>query len=128
MQIPDKVMKRVFLQVRAGLEPGEYRLTPQPVPLVFIHGVGAAGLTPFEIVIQEMAVGEVRALHLGKEELTSFFGTFYPLVMQELTCLLPPENLHLEVTFVKACDADDRDIVKAMSSSLASCNCGCNCS
>jgi len=132
MQIPDKMMKQIVLSVMAGTVPDDYDLTPQPVSMTFIYGVGAGGLTPFEIFLRDMVPGETRELQLSNTDLEPFLGCHYALLIQRMGCHPRPEECYLRFTFEEVNEAENRDIVKAISHSLAKggCGggCGCGCS
>lgn len=129
METPDKVMKKVVLDIEAGVAVGAYGLTPAAVQLEFIYGAGSGGLTQFELFLADMGIDERRKLQLDGGALERFFGGQYRLLCQALGLLVQPETLYLLLQLRSCSEAEPREIVQAMARSMSggSCGGGCGC-
>lgn len=127
-------MQKISLTLVAGTEPGGSSFTPEPVPFEFVYGVGANGMTPFELAFQERSTGDRIRLVVKKEEAVAFFGRFLGPVTKAAKISLIPPTTCLDLTVDAIGKADDSEIVKALAGSLGegghggcggSCGCGC---
>ena len=124
---PDKMMKRIVVNVEAGLTSDNFALTPEEVPLKFIYGTSSDGLTPFENFLDDMDVGASKELRLAGSDLRSFFGCHSFQIMQDLKMQSQPEVVYLRVRLAACDEVEPREIVKAISKTVAHGNCGGGC-
>lgn len=131
MTAPDKVMKKISLSLLAGNTAETYSLTPSAVFLGFIFGAGSAGLTPLEVSLNDMGLGESKAIRLSSKEIEQFFGRLFISFRQAVGLHIFPETLFLRIELKSCTEAEPREIVQAMAKSLdhggcgGSCGCGC---
>lgn len=125
-------LKKVRLAILAGSEPGKHSLTAIPVNFEFIYGIGAEGLEPFEVVLDDKCVGEHVVLTLAADEAPQFFGRYFGSIRQLLGLHLLPPHLSLHMTVTLVADADNWEVVQALAKSTGhggcggSCDCGCS--
>ena len=125
-------LKKVTLAVQAGGARGSFSLTPAPVTLDFIYGVGSDGLSSFEVALGERSPGEVVSFSVLNTDAADFFGNLYLPLRQTIGLHLPPTTLFLQLEIKAVEDADNREVVKALAGSLShscgggSCDCGCS--
>ncbi len=117
-------LKRVFLTLTAGSEPGKEDLTPEPFLFSFIYGVGSEGLCPFEYEIAERGEGDEVRFSLGKTESGAFFCHLMPMLHDFFPRNPSSETLHLNAVIRKVENADSREVVREMAK-LAECGDSC---
>jgi hypothetical protein len=123
-------LKKVRLTVLAGSKVGEYRLTPSPVVFEFLYGIGADGLTPFEMTLGEKKPGDNLTVTVAAGEASMFFGRLLGSIRNLLGLQLFPTTLSLQMTVTAVNDAENREVVQALARSTGhgcdgSCDCGC---
>ncbi len=119
-------LKRVRLSVHAGTAPDSNDLTPEPVELEFIFGLGTSGMTPFEYELSDKHEGDRFSLSLRPEDIPMFFE-------HQCICLprLPAnaDTYYLTITIDKVSDVSASEVVKALAESTGcgggDCGCGC---
>jgi len=123
------MMKRITVNVEAGLASDNYSLTPEGKSLNFIYGTNSEGLTPFEVFLDDMDIGANKELRLAGAELRSFFGCHSPQLLQDFKMQLQPEVVFFRVRLMACDEVDSREIVKAISKTVGhgSCGGGCGC-
>lgn len=130
MSSPDKALKRLKISILAGAEQDTFNLTPAPVQLEFIFGIETE-LTPMELAISNMQLGESTSVRLTSDELKPFLGSQYAQFSQKTTFHLIPPILFLQLTLQESAETSPKDVVKAMAQSIGhggcggACGCGC---
>lgn len=128
----DKVVSNISLSLLAGDNPETYNLSPAPVSFDFIFGIETSGLTPFELILNEMRTGESTSIELAGNDLESFFGNLFQSFCKVISLHHIPDILFLQVTLEKCAEASPREIVQAMAKSVGhggcggGCGCGCH--
>ncbi len=94
----------------------------------FISGIGAEGLTPFEMALAGKPLGQCLTLSIGKNQPTAFFEHLWTPLKTVLQTE-PPFDLQLEIKSVTA--PTDRELVRALAEKAeadgCSCGGGCGC-
>ncbi len=121
----EKMMKKISLNLIAGSAPESSSFTPSPVVLEFIFGAGSAGLTPFEIALDGMQVGERLSLKLATHEWISYFGHHYAPIREKLGLLIIPDTLFLEAELTAQSEPSAREVVQYMAKAMSQGGCGC---
>ncbi len=94
----------------------------------FITGIGAEGLTPFEMALAGKQPGECLTLPVGKNQPTEFFEHLWT-PLKTVIQTEPPFDLQLEIKSVTA--PTNRELVRALAEKAeangCSCGGGCGC-
>lgn len=93
-------------------------------PFVFIYGVGASGITPFEKALYGKGVGDRIRLDVHPSTICETIGHL-ELPLNKPSGIMAPVSL--EVTVVDVVRAQDREVVKAMADGGNCSDCGCGC-
>jgi len=116
-----EALKKITLLIEAGTTSEFMDLTPQPFEFDFIYGLGAKGLTPLELQLEDKAVGDEVRLQMSREYMPDF--------LQHL--ILPPINIpeDLNTVFLKfqileVLPADQREVIKTLAE-IADCGDDC---
>lgn len=125
----DKSMKNISLSLLVGSEAGTYSLTPSPVSLSFIYGIGAVGMPPLEKILKEMDIGESVNVELTSQEVSSFFGPLAMPFRQIISMPILPEKLFISIKLQGCTEPSTREVVNSMARSVRhnSCGGGCDC-
>jgi len=116
-------LQKVALQIEAGTDSETPDLTPEPLEVDFVFGIGATGLTPFEYQLAAKSAGDVVRLRVSPENWREHFGHI------SLPGLPPPaleSEVHLTVRVQQVRTAEGREVVKALAA-MAECGSGCDC-
>jgi hypothetical protein len=119
------MMQKISLNLIAGSEPDSFSFTPSPVAMDFIFGAGSAGLTPFEVALNGVQVGEKISLRLTAKEMVSYLGHQHASLCQKLGLLLFPETLFLEVELSAISEPSAREVVQYLAKATSHGGCGC---
>ncbi len=120
-------LKKVGLKIRAGDGKDGYMFSSAE-PFVFIFGVASEGLSAFEVLLDGKGVGEKVTLTAEQSELAGVFGHLYRPLMEFLGLAVQPRRLHLDITVSDIDDAQEKEIIRAMTAALGrSCGGGCDC-
>ncbi len=125
MLSPEKMMKKLTLNLVAGSAPGSSSFTPSPATIQFIFGAGSAGLTPFEVALNGVQVAERISLKLSSNELALYFGHHYAPICEKLGLLIIPDTLFLEVELTSQSEPSAREVVQYMAKAMSHGGCGC---
>jgi hypothetical protein len=104
-------LKRVHILIQAGTSPKADDLTSGFVGMEFVFGVGAHGLTPFEMQLAGKEVGQRLDFQIPAEGLNVFFGHIFPPFRRLPD---PPEKVLLVVQIDGITQAEPREVVKAL--------------
>lgn len=116
-------LTKVSLSLAAGRAADRMDLTPDPLPLTFVCGIGKEGLTPFECELSEAPAGESVSFSVPRHQLDSFFEhIFLPL-----PALDHVETIHFNVRVERVSAPSSREVIKAMAEAAEGCSCGCGC-
>jgi hypothetical protein len=124
-------LKKVGLAILAGHTPGQFNLTPSPMALEFLYGIGSDGLTPFEVTLGGKAEGDTLTVKVSADDAPQFFGHFFPPLRQALGLHLLPAEICLDLKVTAVTDAENREVVQALARAAGhggcggSCGCGC---
>lgn len=118
-------MKKITLSLLAGSAPDTYSLTPSAVSLEFIYGAGSAGVTPLEIALAEMKVGDCTEVKLATMELEPFWGNLFVPFRQAVGLHILPAILYLRIGLEACSEPSPREVVHYMAQSLHHGGCGC---
>ena len=115
-------MTRVTFDLSATAGPAD------PFPVANTHaaivGIGSAGMTPFETLLMDKAVGETVSATLPPENLPAFFGhlSIRPPVVPDSA-----ETITLVVSIRDIARPDARETIRAMAALAEGCGGGCGC-
>ena len=118
-----KPLHAIRLVVLAGTRPGAGDLTPDPLDLEFIFGLGVQGLTPFESLLEGMPLGGEKALELSRAAVPTTFLNLTPFFI-ELADRQDPLYLTVKIAGIRP--AESREVIRAMAR-LAECGDDCCC-
>lgn len=109
-------LKKISLMLEAGTGPGKTDLTAKPIPFEFIFGVGAQGLSPFELELADRKEGDGLSIPVKREEQSDFFQHLF------VPALTMPEStgaFYLKVKILKVSESDPKEVIKAMAEAAA---------
>jgi len=116
-------LNKVSISLAAGRANGRSDLTPEPISITFVYGIGKEGLTPFEYELSGISSGGSTQFHLARHEVDAFF--------EHLDLPLPATDAEEIIYFTARVDhvspASSREVIKAMAEVSGSCSCGCGC-
>ncbi len=118
-----KPLHAIRLEVLAGSRPGARDLTPDPVTVEFIFGLGVQGLSPFESLLEGMPAGGETRLELKREVVPTTFLNLTPYFI-ELADRQNPLFLTVKVADIRP--AQSREVIRAMARQ-AECGDDCCC-
>lgn len=131
MELQEKALKRLDIELAAGGNRNSHNLTPSPVAFSFIYGI-ETDLTPFERTLSPFNVGDSATIELPGSELQSYFGSLYGTLIDRIGMHILPTKIFLEVTLRNCSETTPKEVVQAMARATAhgSCGggCGCGCS
>jgi hypothetical protein len=116
-------MTKVAITLEAGRAPERMDLTPSPLPLTFVYGIGKAGMTPFEYELSETPPGGSVSFSVAGHELDAFSEHLCP----PLPPADPEETIHFKVRIDNVAVPSGRELIKAMADMAGGCSCGCGC-
>jgi hypothetical protein len=124
-----ELMKRVKLTFQAGSAAGAADLPLPRSDFDFIFGIGSAGLTPFESLLDQRTETEKMAFRLSAAEAGPFFGHLAPPVAE---LFADRDEVYFNVSIAGIETPAPREIIKAMAEMAAhghgaGCDCGCGC-
>ena len=105
-----------------------------PLHLDFIYGTASNGLSPFEIDLHDKSASERLEKRVPGTKIHEYFGTLAKKVFRAHHFPILPESFVVKIRIVSVQDSDEKDIVKAIASSLShgcghgngGCDCGCS--
>jgi hypothetical protein len=118
-------MKMVTVEITEGRDADQAGLVPEPLEERFIFGIGASGLSPFEMILSGRTVGETVNFSVPAAAQFEFFGHVIP------PCLQPPkgvQTLHYTARVKAIRPADGKEVIKALAAQTGcgdGCDCGC---
>lgn len=131
MTLQDKAVKRLEIELLAGGNRDSYNLTPAPLVLSFIFGIETE-LTPFELALSSLKIGETVTAEISGSELQSYFGSLYGAFIELTRMQVRPARLFMSLTLQNLSDPTPKEVVQAMAKAggQGSCggSCGCGCS
>lgn len=98
----------------------------------FIFGIASPGLSSFEQQLYNKSVADVVSVSVPKTLAAEYFGHIYQHLRQLFGSSAEPDVLDLRFTVVSVQQSQGKEIIKAMSRSLAhscggsGCDCGCS--
>ena len=116
-------LTKISLILTAGSAKDRMDLTPDPLPLSFIYGIGKTGLTPFEAALANKSRGESIAFQVERARLPAFFEHIRP----PLTRWGDADMLHFNIRIEDISAVSGREMVSAMAAMAEGCSCGCGC-
>ena len=118
-----KPLHAIRLAVLAGSRAGAGDLTPEPLELEFIFGLGVQGLTPFERLLEGLPLGGEKALELPRASVPTTFLNLTPFFI-ELADRQDPLFLTVRIAGIRP--AESREVIRAMAR-MAECGDDCCC-
>ena len=114
-------LKKVTITIEAGTSPESMDITSEPADFVFIFGLGASGLTPFEY--------ELANKHCDEEVILRIYPRDIPVIFAHLDLPFFHQQPELDSFFLKTRIEDvqpatGRELIKAMAA-MAECGDGC---
>jgi len=114
-------LRKIRIWVQSGKTPTNMDLTPDPVPLEFVFGVGSEGLSPFEYRLAGKRPGDILTIAMDAGEAGAAFGRLqFPLHVM-------PQNLsrfYMRVSVEAVSPASNKEVIQAMAD-MAKCEHGC---
>ena len=122
-------LKRLKLELKAGPTSEGLPNAPPAPELAFIFGIGTAGLTPFECLLNRHPAGDEIEFRVPAPETAVFFGHLAPLVGP---LGADGDEAHFSVRIVAVETPAPREVIKAMAEMAShghgtGCDCGCGC-
>ena len=122
-------LKRLKLGLRAGPTAEGLPNAPPTLELGFIFGIGTAGLTPFECLLNHRLAGDEIEVRVPGPEAAVFFGHLAPLVGSPG---VDGDEVHFSVRILAVEAPAPREVIKAMAEMAShghgtGCDCGCGC-
>jgi len=109
-------LKKIRLVLEAGTGPGKTDLTAEPIPLEFVFGVGAQGLSSFEFALSDKKEGDVFSIPVKREEQADFFQHLF---VPALTMPQSTGAFYLKVEILKVSESNPKEVIKAMAEAAA---------
>jgi len=116
-----KPLHTISLEVLAGSSPGARDLTPDPLTLEFIFGLGVQGLSPFERLLEGLPAGDETRIELKREVVPTTFLNLTPFII-ELADRQDPLFLTVKVADIRP--AESREVIRTMARMV---ECGDDC-
>lgn len=114
-------MKRVKLGVRAGSRDDKLDIAASPIQLEFIFGLGKNGLSPLELGLEGLTVGEEIVFKLKPGDFSRIFEHIpAPSFILPAGC----DVLYMHMQVQELSPADPRDVIREMASQSG---CGDDC-
>jgi hypothetical protein len=104
-------LSKISLILEAGTEPGKTDLSNGPIALEFILGAGSQGLCPIEFQLTNKKEGDTLILPVSGDGLADLFQHLF---MPSLVVLESLGTFYLRVNIVTVCEANPRELIKAM--------------
>ena len=114
-------MKHVKLSIQAGTRDDNMDIAASPIQLEFIYGLGKNGLTPLELGLDGLAVGEAVVFKLKPSDFNHIFEHI-PVPSFILPAGCSELYLHLQVQGLSP--ANPRDVIREMAA-LSGCGDDC---
>jgi hypothetical protein len=114
-------MKQVVLDIKAGTRADKMDITSSPVRLEFTHGLGKNGLTPLELGLDGLGVGEEIVFKLTPGE---FHPVFEHIPAPSFILPVGCKELFMHVHVHSVASAKPRDVIREMAS-LSGCGDDC---
>ncbi len=114
-------LKRVVVLLEAGKSREVGDLTGEPIPYDFVYGVGAHGLSPFEVELANKSEGHEMVVPMSTGRMGDFFCHH---LIPQLAIPAGVEVFYLRMRIVGVSVAGQREIIKAMAEAAA-CGSGC---
>jgi len=132
MNAQEKILKKLSVSILAGSSTESYTYTDSPVSLSFIFGLGTAGLSPFEISLGEIEIGNSFDVQLDSSELQPYFGPLFTPLREALSLLIIPDQIFFHFELTEIAETESREVVTALAgmqkhgSCSGDCDCGCS--
>ena len=124
-------LKKVTLALEAGTLSDDMDLTTIPIRFTFIFGVATDGINLFEKALHAGAVDDERVIDIQPGTSNEILGH----LKKDMLSLLPaPPPFFLKVRITHIVQAENREVIQAMATSVSDCSgggdcdCGCGCS
>jgi len=124
-------LKKVTLALEAGTVSDDMDLTTIPIRFTFIFGVATDGINLFEKALHAGAVDDERVIDIQPGTSNEILGH----LKKDMLSLLPaPPPFFLKVRITHIVQAENREVIQAMATSVSDCSgggdcdCGCGCS
>ena len=117
-------LKKVTLHLEAGQTAETMDVTPEPLEVQFIFGIGSQGYSPFEYELVEKKVGDTLLIPVTLAGAQRLFEHLTRSVLQHLKL---PEHFHLKIRVAGVDAADNREVVRAMAAMAEGDAGGCGC-
>lgn len=114
-------LRKIRIRVESGKTPSNMDLTPDPVPVEFVFGVGAEGLSPFEYRLAGKRPGDTLTIAMDAGDTEEAFGRLqFPLhvIPKDLS------RFYIRVSVEAVSPASNREVIQAMAD-MAKCEHGC---
>ena len=124
-------LKKVTLALEAGTLSDDMDLTTIPIRFTFIFGVATDGINLFEKALHAGAVDDERVIDIQPGTSNEILGH----LKKDMLSLLPaPPPFFLKARITHIVQAENREVIQAMATSVSDCSgggdcdCGCGCS
>ena len=124
-------LKKVTLALEAGTVSDDMDLTTIPIRFTFIFGVATDGINLFEKALHAGAVDDERFIEIQPGTSNEILGH----LKKDILSLLPaPPPFFLKARIIHIVQAENREVIQAMATSVSDCSgggdcdCGCGCS
>lgn len=124
-------LKKVTLALEAGTLSDDMDLTTIPIRFTFIFGVATDGINLFEKALHAGAVDDERFIEIQPGTSNEILGH----LKKDILSLLPaPPPFFLKARITHIVQAENREVIQAMATSVSDCSgggdcdCGCGCS
>ena len=120
-------MLKISLSIEAGSSTETMDLTPAPVELDFIFGIGSKGITPFEYELADKRRGDVSLLHVQRRSAPVLFEHLAFPILKNIDMR---DEFYLKTSIRNVSRPENREIIKAMATQSScgdDCDCGCGC-
>lgn len=121
----EKTLKKLTFKVWSGKSQQTMNTAIEPVEWSFIYGIGTAGLSDFEIAINELERGEVFELDIEKSSLNLYFGGLFGLFGARLVMPNGEGEISMKFKLEELATPEPKEIVTAIAELQKSGGCGC---
>jgi len=120
-------LKKVLLSIEAGTSPEIMDLTPTPIEMDFIFGIGCNGITPFEYELANKRPGDGCVVHVKRQSASVLFEHLTLPILKNIDAA---NDFYLNTSIRGVCTPENREIIKALAGKSGcgdGCDCGCGC-